>query len=284
MGKKRITILDDSSESLKETNKNKDKNTNKKEKQIKKDHPQDGLVDMTQESLKQAEIIEEKKEKQEKESLKEAQKEAKKEIKKTSKKPAKKRSKKYLEAIKKISKDKKYSLLEAIKLLKSISVSKFNGSVDVSFNTREKTLKGEVLFPHPTGKEQKIRIADEALLKDLEKNKVDFTLLIAEPKMMPKLVKFAKLLGPKGLMPNPKNGTVNDNPQEAVKKMAGKSQFKTEAKFPLIHIAIGRINDSEKDLAENFESLVKAVGKRNISKAFISPTMGPSLKIDLASF
>ena len=275
MGKKRIITLDDSSESL-------DKKT-KKEKTIKKDHPQDGLIDMTQESLREAEVIEKKIEEQNKENLEEAKEETKKEIKKGNKKPAKKRSKHYLEAIKKISKDKNYSLSEAIKLLKSISISKFQGNVDVNLNTREKNLKGEVIFPHPTGKKQNIRIVDEELLNDLEKGKVDFTMLIAEPKMMARLVKFAKLLGPKGLMPNPKNGTVTEKPEEAIKNMVGKSQFKTEAKFPLVHISIGRIDIPEKDLIENFQALIKAVGKRNIAKAFISPTMGPSLKIDLSS-
>jgi len=207
------------------------------------------------------------------------------------KKPAKKRGKNYLEAKKKIDKNKSYSISEAIKLLSNISFSKFKGSVDAHINVKETGLKGEIQFPHSTGKKQTIRIVDENLLKDLEKGlttgkqgKIDFTLLIAEPKMMPRLVKFAKLLGPRGLMPNPKNGTVTEKPEEAVKNMAGKIQFKTEAKYPLIHIAIGHINDSEKDLVENFQALTKAVGKRNISKAFISPTMGPSLKIDLGSF
>lgn len=266
MGKKRIAVLDDSSESL-------DKKT-KKEKIVKKKKSQDGIIDMAQESLQAAEVIEEKIE-----TGNETVEAKKPKI----KKPAKKRSKSYLEAKKKIKNDKPYSISEAIKLLSNISISKFKGSIDAHINVKETGLKGEIQFQHPTGKKQNIRIADENLLKDLEKGKIDFTLLIAEPKMMPSLVKFAKLLGPRGLMPNPKNGTVTEKPEEAVKNMAGKSQFKTEAKFPLIHISIGKINMAAKELEENFKTLIKAVGRRNIKKVFLSPTMGPSIKIDLDS-
>ncbi|MCX6725934.1 MAG: hypothetical protein NT052_01275 [Candidatus Shapirobacteria bacterium] len=199
------------------------------------------------------------------------------------KKPPKKRGKNYLEAKKKVKNDKPYSISEAIKLLSSVSFSKFKGSVDAHINVKETGLKGEILFPHSTGKKQNIRIVDENLIKDLEKGKIDFNLLIAEPKMMPRLVKFAKLLGPRGLMPNPKNGTVTENPEEAVKNMAGKIQFKTEAKFPLIHLSIGKINMTEKELEENFKTLIQTVGRRNIEKVFLSPTMGPSIRIDLNS-
>jgi len=266
MGKKRIAVVGE-------------KKKEKKEHKVVKTGKEHGrIADIGTEHLEEAANIEEKTKKIEKKTTKEAQKEGKKPPKK-----AKKRSQHYLEAKKKVEVNKLYSLSEAIKLLKSISLSKFKGNVDVHLNVKEVGLKGEIQFPHPTGQKQNIRIADEELLKDLEKGKIDFTLLVTDPKMMPKLVKFAKLLGPRGLMPNPKNGTVTENPEEFIKNAAGKTQFKTEIKFPLIHLTIGKVDSPEKDLEDNFQTLIKAVGKRNIQKAVLSPTMGPGIKVDLSS-
>jgi large subunit ribosomal protein L1 len=197
--------------------------------------------------------------------------------------PARQRSQKYLQVGKDLDKNKFYPPSEAVKVLKKISISRFNGNVDIHLNVKEVGLKGEVEFPYPTGKTQVVRIADEQLIKDLEKGKIDFTLLLATPKMMPKLVKFAKLLGPRGLMPNPKSGTISDQPEELAKKIVQKTQFRTETKSPLIHLSLGKVNDPEKNLEENFKVLIKAVGKRNIKKAVLAPTMGPGVKIDLSS-
>ena len=263
MGKKRIAVIGEE----------------KHERKIVKTGKEHGrITDVGAEALAEAATIEEKTKKIEQETLKGAKKQVKKEIKKE-----KQRGKKYQEAKKKVDATKFYRLEEAIKLLKNVSLSKFKGKVDAHLNVKEVGLKGEIQFPHSTGQKQNIRIADEELLKDLEKNKIDFTLLLATSKMMPKLVKFAKLLGPRGLMPNPKNGTITENPEEFIKKAAGKTQFKTEPKFPLIHLAIGQVDFPEKDLEDNFKALIKAVGKGKIQKAVLCPTMGPSIKIDLDS-
>lgn len=265
MGKKRIAVVGEKKE--------------KKEHKVVKTGKEHGrIADIGTEALEEAAIIEEKTKKIEKETTKEAQKEGKKTPKK-----AKKRSQHYLEAKKKVDVNKLYPLSEAIKLLKSVSLSKFKGNVDVHLNVKEVGLKGEIRFPHPTGQKQNIRIADEELLKDLEKGKIDFTLLVTNPKMIPKLVKFAKFLGPRGLMPNPKNGTITENPEEFIKNSAGKTQFKTEPKFPLIHLTIGQVDAAEKDLEDNFQTLIKAVGRKNIQKAVLCPTMGPGIKVDLSS-
>jgi large subunit ribosomal protein L1 len=264
MGKKRITVIGEE----------------KHERKIVKTGKEHGrITDIGTEALEEAAIIEEKTKKIEKETLKETKKESK----KTAKKPKKTRSKNYLEAKEKVDASKLYRLEEAIKILKSVSLSKFKGKVEAHLNVKEIGLKGEIQFPHDTGQKQKIRIADEEILKELEKGKIDFTLLVATAKMMPKLVKFAKLLGPKGLMPNPKNGTVTENPEEFIKNASGKTQFKTETKFPLIHLTIGQVDFPEKDLGDNFQALIKAVGKKNIQKVVLSPTMGPGIKIDLDS-
>lgn len=195
-------------------------------------------------------------------------------------KPEKVRSANYLKAAKKIDREKLYPLADAIKLLKSISLSQFNASVDAHLICRKTGLKGEIEFPHATGKKQNIRIADDQLIKDLDKGKIDFTLLVSTPQMMPKLMKYGKLLGPKGLMPNPKNGTITDKPEVMAKKLVAKTKFATEAKAPLIHLKIGKLEQVDKELAANFKALIEAVGRRNIQKAFLAPTMGPSIKVN----
>ena len=240
------------------------------------------ITDMGAEALAEAERIKEKEEKLEKEDLAK--------VTKTAKKHGlprsagwRRRGAKYLEALTKVDRHQFYPLPEAIKLLKSASISRFNGAVDTHLVVSEVGLKGEVKFPHPTGKKQNIRIVDEKLLDELEKGKINFTTLIATPIFMPKLLKFAKILGPRGLMPNPKAGTITDKPEELVKKLLGVTQFRTETKFPLIHMTIGKVEDKESDLAENLQALIEAVGKKNIQKAVLAPTMGPGIKVDLTS-
>lgn len=196
-------------------------------------------------------------------------------------KPAKKHGTRYSEAYKKVDRTRFYPLLEAIKLLRSISISQFNASVDAHLVVLEAGLRGEVVFPHPTGKNPVVRIVDDKLITELEKGKIDFSVLLSTPAMMPKLLKFAKTLGPKGLMPNPKTGTITDKPEETAKALANKTLFRTETKFPLIHIVIGKVNDKEEHLAANFKALIEAVGKKNIQKIVLAPTMGPGIKVKL---
>jgi len=233
------------------------------------------ISDLGTQALEESAIIEEKTKKLQQEIAAKA-----KEVGKTAQ-PKKTRGQRWQEARKKIDPQKSYSLSEAIKILKTVSLSRFDGSVDAHLVVKKIGLKGEVEFPHPTGKEQKIRIADEDLLKDLEKEKIDFTLLIATPQIMPKLAKYAKILGPRGLMPNPKAGTITDKPEELAKKLAGKTSWKTEQKAPLIHLTIGKVSQPEKELEENFKALIDAIGQKNIKKAVLAPTMGPGIKIKI---
>ena len=95
-------------------------------------------------------------------------------------------------------------------------------------------------------------------------------------------IKYAKILGPRGLMPTPKAGTITNKPKELARQLAGKVRFKTEAKAPLIHMVIGKVKDKEKNLKENFQALIQAVGLKNIKKAVLTSTMGPGIKIKLA--
>ena len=190
--------------------------------------------------------------------------------------------KSYLEARKMIDRNKYYSLEEAVSLLKKIKQTKFDQSVELHFVVDETGLKGETELPFSTGKIVRVKIVDDNILSDLEKGKIEFDVLVTHPSFMPKLAKFAKVLGPKGLMPNPKAGTVSMKPEEIVKKFEkGMLRWKTEAKFPLIHQMIGKISFAEKKLIANAEKFISAVGKVHIKNAFIKSTMSPSVKLEL---
>jgi len=192
------------------------------------------------------------------------------------------KGKNYQEARKMIDRNKYYSLPEAILLLKKIKPTKFDQSVELHFVVAETGLKGEVKLPFSTGKTVRVKIVDDNILSDLEKGKIEFDVLVTHPSFMPKLAKFAKVLGPKGLMPNPKAGTVSTKPEEVVKKFEkGMLRWKTEAKFPLIHQMIGKISFEEKNLTANAEKFIEAVGKSHIQNAFIKTTMSPSIKLEL---
>ena len=195
---------------------------------------------------------------------------------------AKPRGKRYFEAKKLVDKTKTYSLKEAVSLLKKIKAAGFDESVELHLVVDETGLKGEVELPNPTGKTIKIAIVDDKILSNIEKGKIEFDLLVTHPSFMPKLAKFAKVLGPKGLMPNPKAGTISANPEEVVKKFQkGVLRWKTEAKFPLIHQMIGKLSHEEKGLEANAKKFLEAVGARHILKAYLKSTMSPSIKISL---
>lgn len=192
----------------------------------------------------------------------------------------KSRGKKYKEAIKLIDKTKLYSVETAVSILKKIKITKFDESVELHFVVDETGLKGEVELPHSTGKVLRIAVVDDKILADLEKGKIAFDILITHPSFMPKLAKFAKVLGPKGLMPNPKAGTISPKPEEVVKKFErGVLRWKTEVKFPLIHQMIGKISFEEKKLIENAKKLINSVTTNHIIKAYMKSTMSPSIKI-----
>lgn len=207
-------------------------------------------------------------------------KEKEKEVKKKTKKRV--RGKNYQKAKEKIDKNKKYPLEEAVSLLKKIRYARFDESVEVHVNVSEKGLKGEVVFPHGIGKQTKVVIVNDQVLKEIEKGKIDFDVLITHPQYMPRLVKFAKILGPKGLMPNPKAGTISENPEMVAKKyQQGSVRFKTEPKFPIIHQVVGKLSFDEKRLTENIKALVSAIGRSKILSLYLKSTMSPSIKVEV---
>ena len=189
--------------------------------------------------------------------------------------------KNYLTAVAKIDKNKSYSPAEAIKIIKEIAYDNFNETVELVINVTEKGIRGNVALPNGTGKEVKVKIADEELISAIEKGgKIDIDILVATPDMMPKLSKIAKILGPRGLMPNPKTNTISPKPEElALSLSKGQINFKTETNFPIIHTIIGKLDFDDKKLLENLAVLIKAIGKDKIVSLFLKSTMSPAVKL-----
>ncbi|OGM18531.1 hypothetical protein A2686_02935 [Candidatus Woesebacteria bacterium RIFCSPHIGHO2_01_FULL_38_10] len=198
-------------------------------------------------------------------------------------KKAKVRGKKYLKLRSKIDKSKLYKLPDAIKLVKKTSYSKFDGTIELHLITKRAKINENVKLPYPTGKEKKIEVADEKTIEKLKKGKIDFDLLLATSEMMPKLLTFAKVLGPKGLMPNPKTGTLIKEAKDAKKFSANTLVVKTEKKQPVIHTIIGKVSQKENELEENALAIIKAVGEgKQLVKAYLCSTMSPSVKLNLS--
>ena len=190
------------------------------------------------------------------------------------------RGKKYQDAKKHTDPKKQYELAEAVDLLKKISYAKFDESVELHLNVLKDNMKGEVSLPHSTGKTLRVAIIDDKVLEKIEKGVLDFDILIAHPSFMPKIARFARILGPRGLMPNPKNGTLTPKPEETAKKFqAGALRWKTEPKAPLIHQMIGKKSHEPKAIVENATAFIVSVGTKNILSAYIKSTMSPALRL-----
>lgn len=192
------------------------------------------------------------------------------------------RGKKYKAALKKLGEVKKMKLNEAVELLKKAKYVSFDESVDLHMNVEKTGMRGEVELPHSTGKTVRVAIVSDAVLEQLANGKIEFDVLITHPSFMSKLARFAKVLGPKGMMPNPKAGTVSTTPEEVAKKfMKGTLRWKTEPKFPIIHQLIGKLSYESKILTENAQAFINAVGKAQIKSMFIASSMGPSIEIEV---
>jgi len=225
--------------------------------------------------------------------------------------------KKYVEASKLVDKSKTYDLKEAIKLVKKTTTTKFDSTVEIAMNLNidtkkaDQQLRGSIVLPKGTGKNKRILVlAKGDAAKDAEKagadfvgeqdlidkianeNWFEFDVIIATPEMMPSLGKIGKTLGPKGLMPNPKTGTVTPNPAKTVADVkSGMVEYRADD-FGNIHSIIGKVSFDEKALLENLTYFIDTIVKskpttvkgkfvKNIS---ISTTMGPGIKLDLNTF
>ena len=228
-----------------------------------------------------------------------------------------KKSKRYASLVQNVEKNKMYDYKEAIKLVKETSNLKFDSTIEVAMNLNldtkkaDQQLRGAIALPNGTGKTKKIlvlakgeqaRMAKEAgadyvgdtdMIEKMEKeNWFPFDVIVATPEMMPLLGKIGKILGPKGLMPNPKTGTVTMEVDKAVNEIKkGKVNYRTDS-FGNVHGIIGKSSFDNKMLEENLSAFVNTILKvkptkvkgtyvKNIS---ISSTMGPGIKIDLNSF
>ena len=228
-----------------------------------------------------------------------------------------KKGKKYVEAKKLVEKNKLYTKEEAIKLVKETSVSKFNASVELAVRLNldtkkaDQQLRGAIVLPHGTGKTKKVLViargdnakkaveagadfvGDTDMLEKIEKeNWFEFDVMIATPDMMPLLGKLGRVLGPRGLMPNPKTGTVTVDVEKAVSEVkAGRVEYRTDS-FGNVHGIIGNTDFTEEKLVENMDAFMATLLKvkpatvkgeyiKNIS---VSSTMGPGIKVSVNSF
>ena len=228
-----------------------------------------------------------------------------------------KKGKKYVEAKKLVEKNKLYTKEEAVELVKKTTITKFDSSVEIAMNLNldtkkaDQQLRGTICLPHGTGKTKRILViakgpkAEEAkkagadyvgdndYLEKIEKeNWFDFDVLIATPDMMPALGKLGKVLGPKGLMPNPKTGTVTMDITKAVTEVKqGRIEYRTDS-YGNVHAIIGKVSFTNEQLLENLSSFVSMIVKSKpsvvkgtyIKNISIASTMGPGVKIDTNSF
>lgn len=194
------------------------------------------------------------------------------------------RSKKYQALKSSLDRVKLYKPEDAIKTLLGVSNEKFDSSIELHLQMKKGGLSGNLELPHAAGKAKKVVIFNEEILSQIEAKKTDFDILIAKPSDMPKLAKYARILGPKGLMPNPKNGTISQKPEDAFKNFSGnKFSYKTEKKAPLIHLVIGKKSMGEKALIENLNSILTGINSRQIKFGHICTSMSPSLKLEINS-
>lgn len=229
----------------------------------------------------------------------------------------KKKSKKYTEALSKIEKCKLYSLEEAVKLVKETSVSTFDGTVEIAVRLNldtkknDQQLRGAIVLPHGTGKTKKVLVlakgdaakaatdagadyvGDVDMITKIEKeNWFDFDVIIATPEMMPMLGKLGRVLGPKGLMPNPKTGTVTMDTKKAVEDVKkGRVEYRTDS-YANVHALVGKVSFDDEKLVDNVKAFMDVIIKSKPQAAkgiylkgvSLASTMGPGIKVDLSSF
>lgn len=229
----------------------------------------------------------------------------------------KNRGKSYKSEVSKVEKNKLYTKEEAIKIVKDMSNVKFDATVEVAMNLNldvkkaDQQLRGAIVLPKGTGKDVRVLViakgdavkdakeagadyvGDADMIEKIQKeNWFEFDTLIATPEMMPLLGKIGKILGPKGLMPNPKTGTVTTNVKQAVlDAKAGKLEYRTDS-YGNIHGIIGKVSFSDEDLQSNLDAFVKTIIKAKpqtakgtyVKSISICSTMSPAVRIDQNSF
>ena len=226
-----------------------------------------------------------------------------------------KKGKKYIKAMELVEKHKAYTKEEAIDLVKKTSTSNFDGSVEIAVRLNVDTKKtdqqvrGALVLPNGTGKAKRVLVltkndsqakaakeagaefvgGEELIDKIAKENWLDFDVIIATPEMMPLLGKIGKLLGPRGLMPNPKTGTVTTDTKKAIEDVKkGRIEFRTDS-YGNVHAIIGKVSFDSAKLVENLDAFMNVIIKSKpttvkgqfIKNVSVSSTMGPGIKIDL---
>ena len=225
-----------------------------------------------------------------------------------------KRGKRYQEAAKNIDRSVQYDVAEAIGLAKKSAVAKFDETIEVHIRTgcdgrhAEQQIRGAVVLPHGTGKTVRVLVfakgtkldeaqaagadfvgGEELIPKIQNEGWLDFDVVVATPDMMGVVGRLGRVLGPKGLMPNPKAGTVTMDVTKAVNDIkAGKIEYRLD-KANIIHVPIGKASFTEEQLADNFQSLIAAIIKAKpaslkgqyIKSCVVAPTMGPGVKMNV---
>ncbi|MFD1778865.1 50S ribosomal protein L1 [Fredinandcohnia salidurans] len=227
-----------------------------------------------------------------------------------------KRGKKYVEAAKLVDRTKAYSVAEAIELVKKTSTAKFDATVEVAFRLgvdpkkADQQIRGAVVLPNGTGKTQRVLVfakgekakeaeaagadyvGDSEFINKINQGWFDFDVIVATPDMMGEVGKLGRVLGPKGLMPNPKTGTVTFDVTKAINEIkAGKVEYRVD-KSSNIHVPIGKISFDDQKLIENFTTIYETMLKVKPSAAkgtymknvAVSSTMGPGVKVDASTF
>ena len=224
-----------------------------------------------------------------------------------------KHGKKYLEAAKAVDRATLYDPADAIALVKKAAVAKFDETIEAHIRTgcdgrhADQQIRGAVVLPHGTGKQVRVLVfakdakadeakeagaefvgAEELIPKIQNENWFDYDVVVATPDMMGVVGRLGRVLGPKGLMPNPKAGTVTMDVAKAVKEIkAGKIEYRLD-KTNIIHVPIGKASFTEEQLADNFQTLIDAINKARpsalkgtyLKSVTIAPTMGPGVKIN----
>ncbi len=232
-------------------------------------------------------------------------------------KKMRKKSKKYTEALNKIEKGKLYTLEEAVNLVKETSTSKFDGTVEIAVRLNldtkknDQQLRGAIVLPNGTGKTKKVLVlakgdaakaatdagadyvGDVDMITKIDKeNWFDFDVIIATPEMMPLLGRLGKVLGPKGLMPNPKTGTVTLDTKKAVEDVKkGRVEYRTDS-YANVHAIVGKVSFDGEKLVENIRAFMDVIIKSKpqaakgiyLKSVSLASTMGPGVKVDLSSF
>lgn len=195
---------------------------------------------------------------------------------------------KYKAMQEKVGAGKSYPLTDAIDLAKNTSYTKFDGSIElhvrlIGRKPEDRQLRVQVTLPHGTGKSQEVVVLDEEKIEEIAKTgNAPADLYLATPELMPTVAKIAKILGPKGKMPNPKSGTVTTKPEERIKELSSGNAIEVKSDATgIVHVGIGKTSWETEKIVANAEAVMKIIPRTKIGSVTVSATMGPGVRVVL---